>query len=417
MPADGRPSPFAHAAFRWYAACLVCATLAIQIRSTVVAWQVYDLTGSYLALGLIGVAEIIPFLCCILPAGALADRSDRVGVMRGALALHLLCAGGLLALALLPGLPWMAGGLLGAVALGALARALLMPARTALSAEVAPREMAEQVARWRTGLFQIALVAGPALGGLIYAAGGAVAAYAVDSALIALAAGCLLGIPATRPQTVARSGAGGIGEGVRFLLGERVLLGASALDLFAVLFGGAVAMLPAFAKEVLHVGPQGLGVLRAAPAVGAAGLALFLAWRPPFAHAGRTMLLAVAVFGLCMIGFGLSTAFWLSLALLAVSGAADQISVVVRGQIAAVVRLSLLQVRTPPHLLGRVSSVNAIFIGSSNEVGALESGVAARLLGLVPSVVAGGAITLAVVGATAWLVPGLRRLERIQKPV
>lgn len=409
MPGDGTASPFAHPGFRWFALSLVAATLAIQIRSTVVAWQIYDLTGSVLALGLIGIAEIIPFLACILPAGALADRRDRVGVMRWALAIHLLCALGLAAVALLPGLPGQMWSIIGAVALGGLARALLMPARTALSSEVAPRELAERVARWRTGLFQVALVAGPALGGLIYAYGGAATAYICDAGLIVVAAAALFGIGRDRPGAAPRpAGAGGIGEGVRFLLSQRVLLGASALDMFAVLFGGAVAMLPAFAKEVLHVGPEGLGALRAAPAVGAACTAAWLAWRPPFARAGPTMLLAVAVFGLCMIGFALSTALWLSLLLLALSGAADQISVVVRQ--------SLLQVLTPPHLLGRVSSVNAIFIGSSNEVGALESGVAAKLLGLVPSVVFGGCMTVAVTAATAWFFPGLRRLRRIDAP-
>lgn len=404
---DPRPSPFVHRAFRWYALSLVAATLAIQIRGTVVAWQIYDLTGSVLALGLIGVAEIIPFLACILPAGALADRADRVRVMQGALLAHLACAGWLCANALMPGGPAGTWPVMAAVAVGGIARAVLMPARTALSAEVAPPALAEQVARWRTGLFQVALVAGPALGGLLYALGGAGLAYAADAALIAAAAACLAGIGTQRPNPVGPRAAGGhgIGEGVRFLLGQRVLLGASALDLFAVLFGGAVAMLPAYAKEVLHTGPEGLGILRAAPAVGAACTAAVVAWLPPFANAGRAMLIAVAVFGLCMIGFGLSTAFWLSLLALALSGAADQVSVVVRQ--------TLLQVRTPPHLLGRVSSVNAIFIGSSNEVGALESGIAARLLGLVPSVVAGGMVTLGVVGLTAWLVPDLRRLRRL----
>lgn len=341
MPGDGSASPFAHPGFRWFAVSLVAATLAIQIRSTVVAWQIYDLTGSVLALGLIGVAELIPFLACILPAGALADRRDRVGVMRWALAIHLLCAGGLAVVALLPDLPGQMWSIIAAVALGGLARAVLMPARTALSSEVAPRELAERVARWRSGLFQVALVAGPALGGLIYAYGGAATAYVCDAVLIVVAAVALFGIGRKRPGAVQPpvGGAGGIGEGVRFLLGQRVLLGASALDMFAVLFGGAVAMLPAFAKEVLQVGPEGLGALRAAPAVGAACTAGILAWRPPFAQAGRTMLLAVVLFGVCMIGFALSTALWLSLVLLALSGAADQISVVVRQ--------TLLQVLTP----------------------------------------------------------------------
>lgn len=401
---------FAYPSFRWFAVSLVAATLAIQIRSTVVAWQIYDLTGSVLALGLIGVAEIIPFLLCVLPAGAQADRRDRVGMMRAALALHLLCAAGLAVVALQPGMSGQMALIIAAVALGGVARAVLMPARTALSSEVAPRHLAERVARWRTGLFQVALVAGPALGGGLYALGGPVLAYACDAVLISVAVLALLGIGRERPGASVRPAGdnAGIGEGVRFLLGQRVLLGASALDMFAVLFGGAVAMLPVFAKEILHVGPEGLGILRAAPAIGAASTAAILAWRPPFTHAGRTMLVAVALFGACMIAFACTTVFWLAVAILAVSGAADQISVVVRQ--------TMLQVLTPPHLLGRVSSVNSIFIGSSNEIGALESGVAARLLGLVPSVIFGGAMTIAITGATAWLVPGLRRLGRITVP-
>ncbi|HEX6434994.1 MAG TPA: MFS transporter, partial [Gemmatimonadales bacterium] len=197
-----------------------------------------------------------------------------------------------------------------------------------------------------------------------------------------------------------------LATGLRFVLRQKVVLGALTLDLFSVLFGGAVALLPVFAAEILHVGPQGLGVLRAAPAVGAVLMSLVLAHRPPLRRAGRTLLVSVALFGLCMIGFGLSRDFLLSTALLALSGMADTVSVVVRS--------TLLQVMTPDHLLGRVASVNAIFIGSSNELGAFESGTAARLIGTVPSVVFGGIATLLVVGIIALKVPPLRRLREIQ---
>jgi hypothetical protein len=194
--------------------------------------------------------------------------------------------------------------------------------------------------------------------------------------------------------------------GVRFVRGQPLILGALSLDLFSVLFGGAVALLPVFAAEILHVGPEGLGVLRAAPAVGAVVMSLGLAHRPPLRQAGRTLLVSVALFGLCMIGFGLSRNFFLSCALLALSGMVDTVSVVIRS--------TLLQVMTPNHLLGRVAAVNAIFIGSSNELGAFESGTAARLLGTVPSVVLGGLATLLVVGVTALKVPTLRRLTEIR---
>jgi len=197
-----------------------------------------------------------------------------------------------------------------------------------------------------------------------------------------------------------------LATGIRFVRGQPVVLGALTLDLFSVLFGGAVALLPVFAAEILHVGPEGLGVLRAAPAVGAVLMSLALAHLPPFRRAGRALLLSVTLFGLSIIGFGLSGNFVLSIALLAVSGMADTVSVVIRS--------TLLQVLTPDHLLGRVSSVNAIFIGSSNEIGAFESGTAARLIGTVPSVVFGGLATLVVVAVTAAKVPQLRRLKEIR---
>jgi hypothetical protein len=197
-----------------------------------------------------------------------------------------------------------------------------------------------------------------------------------------------------------------LATGVRFVRGQPVILGALTLDLFSVLFGGAVALLPVFAAEILHVGPQGLGILRASPAVGAVLMSLAMAHRPPLRRAGRTLLLSVALFGLSMIGFGLSRNFFLSTILLALSGMVDTVSVVVRS--------TLLQVLTPDHLLGRVASVNAIFIGSSNELGAFESGTAARLIGTVPSVVLGGGLTLVVVALTAIKVPSLRRLKEIR---
>jgi hypothetical protein len=196
-----------------------------------------------------------------------------------------------------------------------------------------------------------------------------------------------------------------LGEGLRFVFSQRLLLGAISLDLFAVLFGGAVAVLPVFAREVLRVGPQGLGALRAAPAVGSVLMGITMAHLPPLRKAGRTLLFCVAGFGLAMIAFALSRSFTLSLILLAASGAVDNVSVVLRA--------TLLQTLTPEHMLGRVSSVNQVFIGSSNEIGAFESGLAARLMGLVPSVVFGGCMTLLVVGFTSWKVPGLRRMDRI----
>jgi len=288
-----------------------------------------------------------------------------------------------------------------------IARSLLQPARQALGAELVPRSELENAIAWRSSTWQTAAVVGPAIGGLLYGFKGVVAAYSVDVFFTVLA---LIGIIVMRytpgERTVGRTSmAIDLVSGLKFVWSQPVILGALSLDLFSVFLGGAEALLPVFASEILHVGPQGLGILRAAPAFGAVAMGVFLAHRPPIERAGRSLLIAVATFALAIIGFGLSTSFWLSLILLGVSGMADSISVVIRS--------TLLQLLTPAEMLGRVSAVNSVFIGSSNELGAFESGVAARLFGTVPAVVAGGFAALAVVVLTARVVPTLRRLERI----
>jgi MFS family permease len=252
---------------------------------------------------------------------------------------------------------------------------------------------------------QMALVIGPALGGVLVATSGKTAAYLVAAAFALLAALAVITIRVTEPPPPAERAPifKSIGEGLRFVFNHQVVLGAQALDMFSVLFGGAVALLPAFISEILHAGPEALGVLRAAPAAGAVLVGLWLTRHPPQRHAGRLLLCVVAGFGVCIIGFALSKSFWLSALMLMLSGMCDGVSVVLRS--------TILQLATPEHLRGRVSSINGIFIGSSNELGAFESGLAARLLGLVPSVVFGGCMTLLVVGATALLAPKLRRLD------
>jgi MFS family permease len=288
------------------------------------------------------------------------------------------------------------------------ARSFLQPARSALGAELVPRDLYPNAVAWRSSAWQLAEVVGPAVGGLVYGFGSAQAAYSLDATLMGV--GVLsLALMRHPPRTAPLSGETfreSLATGIRFVRSQSVVLGALTLDLFSVLFGGAVALLPVFAAEIFHVGPQGLGVLRAAPAVGAVLMSLVMAHRPPLRRAGRTLLVSVTLFGLCMIGFGLSRNFLLSIGLLAVSGMVDTVSVVVRS--------TLLQVLTPDHLLGRVAAVNAIFIGSSNEIGAFESGTAAKLLGTVPSVVLGGIATLIVVAVTAVKVPELRRLREIR---
>jgi MFS family permease len=294
------------------------------------------------------------------------------------------------------------------IVVSGVARAFLQPARQALSAELVPRSLYQNAVTWRSGSWQLAAVLGPALGGVLYAIGGITLSYAVDAVLMAFAVLVLFTVRHTSPPRansdepirVAILG------GLRFVFGDSLLLSALSLDLFSVLFGGAVALLPVFAGEILHAGPTGLGLMRAAPAAGAVLASVLLTRFPPFSHSGRNLLLAVVGFGVCSIGFGLSTSLPLSIAFLALGGASDMVSVVIRSL--------MLQMRTPDALLGRVSSVNQIFIGSSNEIGAFESGLTARWWGAVTAVVVGGVATLGVAATVAWRVPSLRRLRQLK---
>jgi len=283
-----------------------------------------------------------------------------------------------------------------------------LPARNALGADLVPRPLFPSAVAWRAGAWQVAAVTGPAAGGLLYTWVGAPASYGIAAALMAISFGAVSSIrpPARTDPPRTESPLASIRQGLSFLFGRPVFVGAMTVDLLAVLFGGATAILPIFAEEILHVGPSGLGALRAAPAVGAVLMSGLIALRRPPGRVGPTFLTAVALFGVFTIAFGVSRWFWLSLCMLAASGAADMLSVYFRS--------TLLQVMVPQGMLGRVSAVNQIFIGSSNEIGAFESGVAARLLGTVPSVVFGGVVTLAVTGLVAWRFPALARLDRFE---
>jgi MFS family permease len=396
--------------FRWFVSSLLTMTIATQIQAVVVSWQIYELTRDPFSLGLIGLAEAVPFVGFALFAGHIADRSERLRISLVSLVVLLGCSLTLLGFSLRPGIIHLGRvwPIYGVIFLSGIARSFLQPARSALGAELVPRELYPNAVTWRSSSWQLAEVIGPAIGGLVYGFGSAKAAYAVDACLMAVGVLSLARIQHGRKPGISTEDSflKSLATGVRFVRGQPVILGALTLDLFSVLFGGAVALLPVFAAEILHVGPQGLGILRAAPAVGAVLMSLVLAHRPPLRRAGRTLLVSVALFGISMIGFGLSGNFFLSTGLLALSGMADTVSVVVRS--------TLLQVMTPDHLLGRVAAVNAIFIGSSNELGAFESGTAARLIGTIPSVVLGGLATLLVVAVTAVKVPELRRLKEIR---
>jgi MFS family permease len=383
-------------------------TLAREAQIVVVGWQVFELTKDPLTLGLIGLAEALPYIAVALYAGHMADRMERRALAIAGTFGLVLSAIALLILTMTPGAitaerVWPVYAI---VSLSATARSFMRPAVFALSAEVIPRELYPNAVAWRTSTWHLAAVAGPALGGLIYGFSGPALAYgcvigAMTAALAIVSSVSHRVKPAVMEHEPLSES---LKAGVRFVWREPVLLAAMTLDLFAVLFGGAVALLPAFAT-LLEAGPEGLGILRAAPAAGAIVTGFVIAHRPPMKHAGFALFASVGAFGVCMIAFALSRELWLSFAILFASGVFDNVSVVIRS--------TLLQTRTPEHLLGRVSAVNQIFIGSSNEIGAFESGIAARLLGVVPSVLFGGTMTLLVVALTAWRVPGLRKLRTL----
>jgi MFS family permease len=378
--------------------------LAYQIMMVVVGWHIYELTHDTLALGLIGLAEVIPYFCCALFAGYAVDHHSRrmFGVWASVVT-------GLNALALIivttfvePDVQSM--WIYTAIASTGLARAFIGPSYNALFALVLPRTQFARAAGLGSSAFQFGLVAGPALGGALVGWASITVAYAVSAALATGAAVTLLSLRIAEPPPAKYTAVfSSISEGLRFVFRNQILLGAQALDMFAVLFGGAVAMLPAFVQDIFHYGPEGLGILRAAPAIGTILMGITLVRYPLNLHAGRILLASVAGFGLCIILFALSSHFWIAALLLLLSGIFDGVSVVMRS--------TIMQLATPDAMRGRVSAITGIFIGSSNELGAFESGVAARLMGLIPSVIFGGTMTLAVVAATAYFAPKLRKLD------
>jgi MFS family permease len=407
MPAPVSHDPYAALRFREFRAFLGgmgAVFLATQIQSAVLGWQVYLLTGDPLSLGLVGLAEALPFLALTLVGGWAADRSDRRAI--SLVSLLAVGASGALLLALSMGAPRSALPFYGAQVLAGVGRAFFRPASVALGTELVPREHYHNAATWRSSVFHGNTILGPAVGGALIAIGGPRLAYAVVVALLAVGLVALAAIsPRPRPSAPPGTMIESLADGVRFVVAQPLLLGAMSLDLFAVLFGGASALLPVFARDVLRVDEVGFGILRAAPAVGSLFMSVALARFGHFRRAGAVLLWSVALFGASWIAFALSRSYLLSLALLAVGGALDAISVVLRS--------TLVQTWTPQDKMGRVAAVNSFFIGSSNELGAFESGVAARLLGVIPSVVFGGAMTLLTVAVVAWRAPALRRLARI----
>jgi len=394
--------------FLWLILGYATSTVAREAQIVVVGWQVFALTRDPLSLGLIGLAEALPLIAMALYAGHVADRVSRrtvaiagtFAVLLSAVALFFFTTTGLIA----HGRVWPVYAV---IFVSGIARSFTRPALTALSAELVPRELYTNAVTWRSSAWQAAAVGGPALGGLLYGFSGPALAYGVVSALTAVSlVGVALIAHDVRPEPSGSSVIESVKLGLRFLFRQPVLLPAMTLDLFSVLFGGATALLPIFAER-MHAGPQGLGLLRAAPAAGSIVVGLVVAHRAPMRRAGRALFACVGIFGLCMIAFALSRSFWLSMSLLGLSGAADQVSVIIRG--------TLMTTLTPRELLGRVSAVNQIFIGSSNEIGAFESGVAARILGVVPSVIFGGVMTLVVITIVAMWSRPLREMRELQQ--
>jgi MFS family permease len=380
------------------------ASLGMSATATVVAFQTYEITGEPLALGLLGLVEAIPALGLMLFGGHVADRRDRRSIILVTGAVLVL---GALALAVMSVEPSTLGlaGILAVVFIIGIAAGFERPALMAFETQVIPIEHATRGASWTGAAWTGANILGPALGGLAIAIIGIPATYLVIAVLLAVSVWCITRI-ARKPMPVPQEGESvvdSLAGGVRYVMRNQVLLGSMALDLFAVFFGGAIAMLPVFASDILHVGPVGLGLLRTAPATGALLAMLATSVLPPKRRAGPIFLVCVAIFGVSMIVFGLSTSFLLSLAALFVAGLADGVSVVIR--------IVIVRVESPEAMRGRIASVNHVFIAGSNELGAFESGVAATLLGVVPSVVVGGFLTLGIVAAVAVLAPELRRLD------
>lgn len=389
--------------FRSFIAARFVITIAVQMQEVVVAWKIYELTKDVLSLGLIGLAEAIPALSVALFAGHIADIYDRRKISLITVSFLFLCSIGLFLIdrahlgstvALMYGIIFLTG----------IARGFIAPAFFSLLSQLVPKEIYSNSSTWNSSSWQIGAVAGPAIGGVLYGILGSSATLMLVICMMGIAVYCVYkvkshGVPKRKEENIIES----LKAGISFVFKSPIILGALSLDLFAVLFGGAVMLLPVFAKDILLIGPEGLGYLRAAPSLGAFITMIGMAYRPPVHKAGRNLLFAVAGFGLCIIGFGLSRNFYLSFVLLLFSGAFDSVSVIIRSVV--------LQVETPDHMRGRVSSVNTMFIGSSNEIGGFESGLMAKLMGTVPSVVFGGCMTLLVVTIATFSSISLRNLS------
>ena len=393
--------------FRLLEAGRFITTFGSEMLTFAIGWELWIRTNSALALGMVGLVQVVPILLLSLPAGHVADQYNRrrivmiteIGLASSAL--------GLAALSFFQGPLWLVYMCLLGIGL---ARAFNDPASSTLLPETIPPELFSRAASWNSSVWQFGSITGPAIGGVIVAIWNRVDVIYVFDAIAALTFAVLVSQIHGRVLPLARKSAtlDSLKEGIRFMRETKVILAAITLDMFAVLFGGAVALLPIYATDILHVGAQGLGIMRAAPSIGAIIMAFIIAHLPPMKNAGRTLLLAVTGFGIATIAFGLSTTFWLSVSMLVLLGGLDNISVVIRA--------TLMLTYAPNEMRGRVSSVNNIFIATSNEMGAFESGLTAALFGPVLSVVGGGIGTILVVLSVARIWPEMRRLKTLDAP-
>jgi MFS family permease len=393
---------FAHPAFGWFWCCRVAAGMAFQILAVAVGWQIYDITHSTFMLGMAGLVQFAPVVLFTLVAGHVADRYDRRTVYGIALGVQGMATA---ILAIGSWEHWLGiTGILTLVGVNGAARSFQGPATQSLLPTLIPEHLVPKAIAWASSAFQAASIVGPSIGGLLYVFGPAVP-YATAAALALLGTGFIALMRQERkvrprPPTTFDS----IFSGIHFIRAKPVILGSISLDLFAVLLGGATALLPAFARDILHVGVSGLGILRSAPAIGSIATSIYLVRHPPNRNVGRKMFTAVFAFGVTTIIFGLSRSFPLSFIALLLMGAADMISVVIRS--------SLVQLETPDEMRGRVGAVNSLFIGTSNQLGEFESGVTAAMFGTVPATVLGGVGTLVVAALWMRLFPTLKAFDK-----
>lgn len=379
-----------------------------QMQTVALGLEIYAKTANPIDLGLVGLSQFLPFLVLILPAGQVADRKDRRRILVGCYALQALCALSLLALTWID-LPTV-WPIFAVMTLLGISRAFAMPASQALLPNLVPPELFGRAVALNSSVFHASTILGPTLGGLLFLAGAATV-YTTVAVLALLAMGFMSGITARPPKFEIEHSAGwrSVLSGLSFVRAKPIVLGAISLDLFAVLFGGATALLPIYANDILHVGPTGLGLLRTAPGVGSMLCAMWLWGRPVDRHVGRWLFGSIFVFGAATVIFGVSTHFLLSLLALVTLGASDMLSVFVRNL--------LVQLETPDSMRGRVSAVSSVFIGASNELGEFESGITAAWWGTVRAVAIGGIATLAVGGIWIKLFPSLAHMDRFPQPV